>query len=146
MILTNSIKQILRQFKSSGRYTLFNLLGLTLGLSMTILMVLLLVYELSFDCFHPNADKILCIGTHDLKDGSYRATTACPLAQTLKDDFSEVKYVAGFNNILGKEAEVNYNDLSYSGFTGASVVIPVIFLKYSSSVPLKQSKTVKCVL
>lgn len=115
------IRSILRHLRVSGKYTLLNVVGLILGLTLTVLIVMLLVYEISFDKFHSHKNEILCIIQHDLKDGSYNAHTPYPLPQTLKNDFPEVKAVAGFNRILNTENEIRYQDLSYYGFTGASV-------------------------
>ena len=78
-------------------------------------------YELSYDSFHPNKGKILQVCNHDLKSGEEAVYTAIPLPLTLKRDFSEIKYVTGIWDMLGPDAEIKYNNLKYSGFTGASV-------------------------
>ncbi len=111
---------ILRRLKNAGKYTIFNLIGLTLGLCLTTLIVMLIMYEISFDKFHTNADKILCVLQNDLKDGSINASTPYPLPNTLKNDFPEVKSVVGFNHIMG-DRDIDYQNITYSGFSGATV-------------------------
>ena len=111
----------LRRLISSGKYTVFNMLSLTLGLTLTILIVMLINYEISFDKFHHNSDEILCVIQHDLKDGTLSTSTPYPLPRTLKNDFPEVKAVAAFNAIIHTDTKVQYNNLSYTGFKGASV-------------------------
>ena len=116
-----SIKVGYRHIVSSRKYAILNISGLTLGLTLTIMMVMLVHYELSFDNFHPNREKILKVLTHDLKSGEIKSNTPMPLSLTLINDFAEVKYAAGIYKVLHENAEVEYNNLTYSGFTGASV-------------------------
>ena len=116
----NSLKIALRYFKAADRYSILNILGLTVGISLFVLMVMLLHYELSFDAFHPNKKNILQVCEHDLKSGEYQAYSAMPLPLTLKNDFPEVKYVTGVWGILREKDKIKYQDVEYSGFTGAS--------------------------
>jgi len=116
----NSLKIALRYFKAADRYSILNILGLTIGISLFVLIVMLLHYELSFDAFHPNKKKILQVCEHDLKSGEYQAYSAMPLPLTLKNDFPEVKYVTGVWGILREKDKIKYKDVEYSGFTGAS--------------------------
>ena len=100
---------------------MLNIVGLVIGITLFTLISLLLNYEFSFDGFHPNRNKILQVCEHDLKSGEFYAHTGLPLPLTLKSDFPEVKYVTGVWKILYKESKINYQNIEYSGFTGASV-------------------------
>jgi putative ABC transport system permease protein len=115
-----SLKVAFRYFKSADRYSILNIIGLTVGISLFVLMVMLLYYELSFDAFHPNKKQILQVCEHDLKSGEYSAYSAVPLPLTLKNDFPEVKYVTGIWKILRENSKIIYNNVEYTGFTGAS--------------------------
>ncbi len=116
-----SLKVAFRYFTAADRYSILNIIGLTIGISLFVLMVMLLYYELSFDAFHPNRKKILQVCEHDLKSGEYSAYSAIPLSLTLKNDFTEVKYVTGIWRVLRENNKVNYKNVEYSGFTGASI-------------------------
>jgi ABC-type antimicrobial peptide transport system permease subunit len=116
----NSLKIALRYFRAADRYSLLNIFGLTIGISLFVLMVMLLHYELSYDAFHTNKKKILQVCEHDLKSGEYMAYSAMPLPLTLKNDFPEVKYVTGIWGALRENAKLKYQDTEYTGFTGAS--------------------------
>lgn len=48
----------LRSLRRRARYALTNGLGLTLGLACALLVTLYLVHELSYDRFHPDADRV----------------------------------------------------------------------------------------
>ena len=117
----NSLKVALRYFRAADRYSILNIIGLTVGISLFVLMVMLLHYELSYDAFHPNKKKILQVCEHDLKSGEYSAFGAIPLPFTLKNDFPEVKYVSGIWMALNEKSKIKFKDSEYSGFTGASV-------------------------
>ncbi len=116
----NSLKVALRYFRAADRYSILNIIGLTVGITLFVLIVMLLHYELSYDAFHPNKKEILQVCEHDLKSGEFLAYSGMPLPLTLKNDFAEVKYVTGIWETLQKDAPIKYNDMEYSGFTGAS--------------------------
>jgi putative ABC transport system permease protein len=120
-MLAYKLKTAFRYFSRTGSFTMLNILGLVIGISLFTLISLLLNYELSFDGFHPNRKKILQVCEHDLKSGEFLAHTGLPLPMTLKSDFPEVKFVTGVWKILYKESKIKYQNLEYSGFTGASV-------------------------
>ncbi|MBN2274918.1 MAG: ABC transporter permease [Bacteroidales bacterium] len=115
------LKIAIRFFSRAKSFTLLNMVGLVIGISLFILISMLLNYELSFDGFHVNKNKILQVCEQDLKSGESLAHTGLPLPLTLKNDFPEVKYVAGVLKILYRESNIKYQDTEYSGYTGASV-------------------------
>jgi putative ABC transport system permease protein len=42
-------------------YSIFNVLGLALGICACLVIYLITSYEFSFDTFHPNRDRIFCV-------------------------------------------------------------------------------------
>jgi len=120
-MLFYELKTALRHLYRAGSYTILNILGLVIGITLFSLISFLLIYELSFDNFHPNGNKILQVCGKDLKSGERTAYTALPLSLTLKNDFPEVKYAVGLWEMVNKETYIKYEDSEYSGFTGASV-------------------------
>lgn len=137
----NSLKVALRYFRAADRYSVLNILGLTVGISLFVLIVMLLHYELSFDAFHPNKTKILQVCEHDLKSGEYLAYSAMPLPLTLKNDFPEVKYVTGIWKTFRESDKLKIRDTEYSGFTGASAE-PDIFNIFDYHLILGDKNTV----
>jgi len=77
-------------------YSLINIFGLALGLSACIFILLWVQDELAFDQFHEKADRIYLVGldarlgTQDIKG----ATTAPPLAQALRQEFTGIENAA----------------------------------------------------
>lgn len=118
----NNLIIALRYLLKIDRSVILNISGMAIGLSLFVLISLLLNYELSYDKFHSNNEKILQICQQDLKSGELSTNTAFPLAITLRNDFPEVKYVAGVWKMLHeKNSVIKYNDIEYTGFSAASV-------------------------
>ena len=86
--LTVAVRNILRH----KVYSLINIAGLSVGMACTILILLWIQYELSFDRFHENADRIYRLATN-FDVGSLRGKWALsnfPAGPTLQKDYPEV--------------------------------------------------------
>jgi len=73
-------------------YTLINIAGLSVGMACTILILLWVRYELSFDRYHENADKIYRLAAN-IEIGEMRggyAVSNLPIGQALQKDYPEV--------------------------------------------------------
>jgi len=74
----NSLKVALRYFRAADRYSLLNILGLTVGISLFVLMVMLLHYELSYDAFHSNKKRFYRFVNMILNRGNIWPIRPCP--------------------------------------------------------------------
>lgn len=74
-------------------YSLINILGLAVGMACCLLMLLYVNHELSFDRFHPDADRIyrLNVSAKMGEIDNVGNTTPPPLAQRMMQDFAEVE-------------------------------------------------------
>ena len=87
--LTIAIRNLLRQ----PGYSLINIIGLAIGMAACMLIVLYIQDELSYDRYHPKADRIYRI-VDDIESGGQTIQTAgSPLswAPALKQDYPEVE-------------------------------------------------------
>ena len=77
-------------------YSLINITGLAIGLAACILILLYLSYELSYDDFWENSDRIYRPVLNGIlgEDEFNMAVTCAPLAQALINEFPEVEMVA----------------------------------------------------
>lgn len=94
MMLRNYFKTMLRMMKRQKVYSFINIFGLAVGMSCFILLMLYVKYELSFDRFHQNSERIFRIVQH-LPTWNYRnstdfAITTAALAPALMEEFPEV--------------------------------------------------------
>jgi putative ABC transport system permease protein len=83
----------LRSLSKNKGFTLLNILGLTLGISICLLIVFYVADELSFDRYNIRADRIFRVNT-DTKSGaasSSRAISAPAVGAALMNNFPEVE-------------------------------------------------------
>ena len=83
----NYFKITLRNIKSSKLYSALNIIGLAVGLASFILIALYVQFELSFDKYHKNADRIYRV----VREG--KTFTPAPLGPALNENFPEVEAV-----------------------------------------------------
>jgi putative ABC transport system permease protein len=67
-MIRNNILLAIRNFRKKKVFTLINVLGLTVGMTVSLLILTYARYELSYDKFHPNSSDIYRV-TVDIYDG-----------------------------------------------------------------------------
>ncbi len=92
---SNYLKIALRNILRHRSSSFINIVGLSTGITCCIVMLIFVRYELSFDSFHAQADKTYRVVQHTKfqDEMSYWNTTAYPLAEALRNDFSEFSTV-----------------------------------------------------
>ncbi|MFC1477691.1 ABC transporter permease [candidate division KSB1 bacterium] len=98
IMLKNYLIIAFRNLKNSKGYSFLNISGLAVGMAGFILLMLYVRYELSYDTFFENADRIFRVQLELPKDdprisffGSNASiTTYGPLASTLENEFPEI--------------------------------------------------------
>lgn len=103
-MIKNYFKIAWRTLLRNKAYTSINIIGLTLGIAAAILIFTILSYQLSFDTFHPNKDRIYRIVTefHDQRT-DYSPAVPQPLGKAFRNDytFAEVTArVVSYRNML----------------------------------------------
>jgi len=92
-MIRNYIKTAFRSLLKNKSFTIINILGLALGLSVCLLIVFYVFDELSYDRFNKKFDRIYRVNT-DLKVGVTEtsfAITPAPAADALLKEFPEVE-------------------------------------------------------
>lgn len=87
-MFANYLLVTIRKLKKDKIYSWLNIIGLAVGLTAFILIALYVQYELSFDRYHDNADRIYRVVREE------RACTPAPLAPALMEKFPEVDSAA----------------------------------------------------
>jgi putative ABC transport system permease protein len=92
-LLSNYIKIGLRKIRRQKVYSFINIVGLAVGLACCAVIILYVTNELTYDSYHPDADRIFRIGTHQISQvGEYSyAATPAPLALELKASYPQVE-------------------------------------------------------
>jgi putative ABC transport system permease protein len=98
-MIRNNFKIAFRQLRRNKLFTLINVLGLSVGICAFVFIAQYLSFELSFDEFHKNSDRIYRIGLKRFSNGELVETSARTFPGVrglLKENFPEVKDVTGF--------------------------------------------------
>jgi putative ABC transport system permease protein len=107
-----------RNLFTNKKFAWVNIIGLSVGVIVSILILLYVRYETSFDNFNPNAKNIYRIITKNLQDGSVMAATPLALSDVVKKDYPEIDKVIGLMNIRD---EIKIGDKRFDNFKGAIV-------------------------
>ncbi len=115
------MKSAIQSLRATLRFTLLNMISLSLGLSLVVMMVMLITYEVSFDSCHHRRDEILQIIEHDLKADEFTASCPIPLPSVLLEEFPEVSYATGIWKMVNTGIVLKRENAEFTGFSGASV-------------------------
>jgi putative ABC transport system permease protein len=88
----NYLKVALRNLKRNPGFSLINILGLSLGLAISMLVFVFVVNELTYDRYHEKADQIYRIDTRlKAMDMDLQVATTClPIGPYLKENYPKV--------------------------------------------------------
>jgi len=106
-MLKNIIVTSLRNFFRNKTFSLINLIGLSVSMSLSMLIITIIKEQHSFDNFHNNSDQVYRLNTHLLHSewGTINLASApLPLAQVLKDDYSMTENVVRINRQFYRNA------------------------------------------
>ncbi len=130
-MLFNYFKIIYRNLIRSKTYSLINILGLSVGLSVCLIILEYVNFEKSYDRFHPKSSDIhrVILGQESAGQVSWDAANFAPTAPALKNDFPEVgEYVRITPEYFGlvlnhrekifEEKKVYYVDSTFFNFFG----------------------------
>jgi putative ABC transport system permease protein len=88
----NYLKIAFRNLRKNKGNTIINIVGLALGISVFFLIIQYVTFELSYDSFNKNADRIYRVRNDRIYSDKHDKSAGCPpaVAPTLKKEFPEV--------------------------------------------------------
>jgi hypothetical protein len=116
--LTYFLGLSIRNLFTNKKFAWINILGLSIGVTISLLILLYVRFETSFDNFNPNAARIYRIAVKNLQDGSIRASTPLALSDVLKKDYPEIDKVIG---LLTTEDDLKVGEERFENIKGAVV-------------------------
>lgn len=116
-MLRTHLKFFIRVFLKDKFFSVLNILGLALGISVSIILLLILQHDLTYDKHYANHERIFRVGGHLQATGvDFRAArSARELGEVLQNEFPEVQAIAkanSWNHVLVKY-ERNGEDVAY---------------------------------
>jgi len=119
-----------RSFRRHRANAILNILGLSIGLASSTLILTYVLFELSYDSYHPNADRIFRIYKqdpgNDFMGTDYFGVVPGPFAPALKEDFPEVEEVVMFRGIgrtLVKVEDQSFSEVSLMWATPSALSV-----------------------
>ena len=101
-MLRNYFKIASRNLIRHKVYSLINVVGLAVGMACAVLIMLWVNYELSYDEFHKNADRLYRVAFTNAQKDFYGYYEPGPLANYLKDNFPEVEQSTSYSAMSWK--------------------------------------------
>jgi putative ABC transport system permease protein len=101
-MLQNFFKTAWRNLVRNKVNTTINVLGLTLGITVCLIIFLLVRFELSYDRFHPDKDRIYRVVAHIVRFDGKKVDvgySTSPLPDAMRGELSGLATVAGFDNL-----------------------------------------------
>ncbi|MCR9083202.1 MAG: ABC transporter permease, partial [Cyclobacteriaceae bacterium] len=94
----NYFKIALRNLLKHKFHTGINLIGLSIALGVGILVFFFVQFEMSFDSFHPESEKIYRIQSHELVDGEMIESFSSPMIveSTFREEFPQIEKITGY--------------------------------------------------
>jgi putative ABC transport system permease protein len=98
-MLKSYFKIAFRNMNRHKGYTFLNVAGLAIGMAACLLIALYVRHELSYDTYHPAADRLYRVAIDIQSQAGNRvfAKTSAPLAAALQKDFPQVEKVTRLN-------------------------------------------------
>jgi putative ABC transport system permease protein len=121
-MLESHIVIALRQLAAQKLYSAINILGLTVGLAAAIMVGLFVRHELSYDAYHPNADRVYRVSQTISPPGAvpfHDATVSSTVAPALQQDFDEIETTARLFQNLRTTIDVGERSYMESGVFAA---------------------------
>ncbi|MEP2023557.1 MAG: ABC transporter permease [Reichenbachiella sp.] len=125
-LLYNFFKVSMRTLIRHRSFSIINILGLSLGMSICLLSITMFYSLQQFDLFHIKKDRIYTVNTQVINNqvNDKFATTAPYVHDHLKSYTNQIEEVVGINDGFSGEVIINQNTLSLSG-----MYVPPTFLK-----------------
>ena len=118
-MLKNYVRIAIRKMLRNKFHNIVNILGLTIGIASCLVIYLLIHFELSYDTFHPNRDRIYRVvgsASFDKNPPEKMGGLLVPLPLTLQTALAGAEHVVAFYNY---DARVNIPQANASGSTNA---------------------------
>ena len=92
-LIINILRTTVRHLWSKKAYVSINVVGLTIGVTCFVMILLYIRFELSFDRFNSNSDRIyrVAMDIHSPNSTTETAAALTPLVRILKDEFPEIQ-------------------------------------------------------
>lgn len=113
-MISNYIKIAWRNLVRNKSFSLINILGLAVSMSICLLIIMIVMDQYSYDTYHSKKDRIYRVHTTRYQENQGEtASSALPLAEKLKREYPMIEVAAGINKEIG--GDIIYDEKFASG-------------------------------
>ncbi len=147
-MIRNYLKVAFRHTARNKVYSLINIVGLAIGMACCILIAQYVAYELSYDDYHLDGDRIFRVAEDGQSQQERRiaAVTSAPMAPALKEDYPQIEYAARMmrvgNLLVKRDEKVFYEDRSWFAETDLPQILTIPLLEGDSQTALERPMTI----
>ncbi len=137
-MIKNILLTSIRNFIRNPIFSLINVFGLAVSMSLGLLIILIIREQYAFDNFHKDAERIYRINTRAIRiDGGSDSYASTPLAlgSAVKDGYSFAESVVRINNQLNGDATFNNVTVPVYGFFADASFLEVFNFKLEKGNP-----------
>ena len=128
----NYLKIALRNLFRNKVFSLINIIGLAVSMSVCLLIINLIADQKNYDQFHVNKDRIYRVMTHGKNGNEFQtASSALPLAQKLKKEFTGIELTASLVRNIGGDVVYDEKFASGGGYFADGELFKILDFKLS---------------
>jgi putative ABC transport system permease protein len=147
-MIRNYLRVALRHTARNKGYSLINIVGLAIGMACCILIAQYVTYELSYDDYHVDGDRVFRVAQDGQSQQERRiaAVTSAPMAPALKEDYPQIEYASrtmpAGNLLVRRDEKVFYEEHCWFAETDLPRILTIPFLEGDSRTALERPMTV----
>ncbi|HYC84579.1 MAG TPA: ABC transporter permease [Chryseosolibacter sp.] len=117
-MLKSIIVTAIRNLVRNRSFSLINLVGLSVSMSLGLLIILIIREQYTYDNFHQDTDRIYRVNTRAIREGGTEdyASTALPIGTALKEEYTFVEELVRINARLNTDAVYKNVNVPLEGF------------------------------
>jgi putative ABC transport system permease protein len=147
-MIRNYLRVALRHTARNKAYSLINIVGLAIGMACCILIAQYVLYEVSYDNYHVDGDRIFRVAQDGQSQQERRiaAVTSAPMAPALLEDYPQIEYAARLmpvgNLLVKRDEKVFYEERCWFAETDLPRILTIPLLEGDSQTALERPMTV----
>ncbi len=144
-ILTTALRNILR----NRSFSLINLIGLSISMSLALLIILVIREQYSFDQFHRDSDRIYRINTRALRvsgGAEEYASSPLPVAEALRSNYTLVEDMVRINSRFNGDAVYGSVNVPMRGLLADQSFLQVFNFPFENGNPATALKDARSIV
>jgi putative ABC transport system permease protein len=121
-----SFRTLLQSFRRDGVLGVLNVLGLSVGITMSVLVVWYIRFNVAYDTHHPDRDNIYRLVSKDINDGHLSFGNPLPMAEAIRNDYPGEGIVAGMSLPYDFQVTVNHNEFTVKASTADAGIFKIL--------------------